>query len=136
MSIGNTLNEFMEEKLLSLHTAFIGQIVSIKAGKARVQPLSMIKQYGQEAIQPAVIDDVPIPKSLYKIELFPYIPKNDPSHTHRGHVMLVPVQTGDIVLCVCVERDISDTQNGNMAVPNVGHHEIKDAVIVHVLSEW
>ena len=47
----SVFDEAIEQKLLNLHTAFIAKIVSVKGGKADVQPLNLIKQYGQPAKQ-------------------------------------------------------------------------------------
>ena len=139
MNIGEVINDQIESKLLDLNTAFFGKVVAVKGGKADVQPLQMYKSYGGEAKQHAVLKDVPIPKTLYKIELIEWEanpPGDHPPHKHDVHVKLVPLMEGDIVLCVCVDRDISETQNGSMALPSLGHHELKDAVIVHVYSDF
>ena len=69
MNIGEVINDQIESKLLDLNTAFFGKVVAVKGGKADVQPLQMYKSYGGEAKQHAVLKDVPIPKTLYKIEL-------------------------------------------------------------------
>lgn len=134
----SVFDEAIEQKLLNLHTAFIAKIVAVKGGKADVQPLNLIKQYGQPAKQQAIVENVPILKTVYKIELFEFEGSggNHPTHKHGGHVRLIPVMAGDIVLCVCADRDITATQNGTMALPPVGRHEIKDAVVVGLLSGW
>ena len=54
MGLGTVLDDFVEEKMLNLNTCFIGKVESVKAGKAKVQPLTMFKTYGGEAKQPAV----------------------------------------------------------------------------------
>ena len=132
------VNDFVEQKLLDLHTAFVAKVVSVGGGKATVQPLSLMKQYGKAPEQQAVVENVPILKSVYKIELFEFegTEAKHPTHKHGGHVRLIPIMAGDIVLCMCADRDISVTQNGVMALPSIGRHEIKDAVIVGVLSTW
>lgn len=138
MSAIGAVDELIEQKLMDLHTAFIGKVVGVGGGKATVQPLSLMKQYGKPAVQQAVVKDVPILKSVYKIELYEveFNNSNHPTHKHGGHVRLIPIQEGDIVFCMCADRDISSTQDGAMALPAAGRHEIKDAVIVGVLSTW
>lgn len=138
MSNFGAFDDLIEQKLMDLHTAFIGRVVGVGGGKATVQPLNMMKQYGKAAVQQAVVKDVPILKSVYKIELYEveFSGGNHPTHKHGGHVRLVPIQEGDIVFCVCSDRDISATQDGAMALPTMGRHEIKDAVIVGVMSTW
>ena len=138
MSGFGAFDDLIEQKLMDLHTAFIGRVVGVGGGKATVQPLNLMKQYGKEPVQQAVVKDVPILKTVYKIELFEFEGSggNHPTHKHGGHVRFIPIQEGDIVFCMCADRDISATQNGAMALPSIGRHEIKDAVIVGVLSTW
>ena len=128
----------IEQKLMNLHTAFVGKIIGVSGGKFTVQPLNMMKQYGKPPQQQTVVKDVPALKTVYKIELFEFEGDggDHPTHKHGGHVRFIPIQEGDIVFCVCADRDISATQNGAMALPSIGRHEIKDAVIVGVLSTW
>lgn len=134
----------VEEALLNMHTAFIGIVVGMNGGKAKVQPLNLIKQYGEKPTKQAVITDVPILEHVKHIELYEveisggnhaqY--QGSGSHTHGkhgGHVRLVPVGVGDIVFCVCADRDITQARQGKSALPALGHHEIKDAVIVGCL---
>ena len=138
MSSMGVIDDLIEQKLMDLHTAFIGKVVGVGGGKATVQPLNMMKQYGKPAVQQAVVKDVPILKTVYKIELFEFegTESNHPTHKHGGHVRFIPIQEGDIVFCMCADRDISATQDGAMALPSAGRHEIKDAIIVGVLSTW
>lgn len=138
MNSWSAVDNFIEQKLMDLHTAFIGKIVGVGGGKFTVQPLNLMKQYGEPAKQQAVVKDVPALKTVYKIELFEFEGSggNHPTHKHGGHVRFIPLQEGDIVFCMCADRDISATQDGAMALPSIGRHEIKDAVIVGVLSTW
>ena len=41
--------------------------------------------------------------------------------------------SGDVVLCVVCERDISKARSGIMAVPTIRHHDLSDSVVVGVL---
>ena len=52
----------------------------------------------------------------------------------RVHLKKEPIKVGDICLCVCCERDNTETRNGKEAVPNLGHHNIKDAVVVGIIK--
>lgn len=99
--------DFVDEKILNIHTAFFGIVVSMNGqDKAKVQPLNQTKQYGEKPIKQAVLTDVPVLK----------------------HVR--PLETGEIVFCMCADRDITQARQGKSAVPALGHHEIKDAVVV------
>lgn len=116
-----------EEALLNMHTAFIGIVVGMNGEKkAKVQPLNLIKQYGEKPTKQAVLTDVPILEHVKHIEIYS-------TAGHDGHVRLKPIEAGDIVFCVCSDRDISQTRKGKSALPALGHHEIKDAVIVGCL---
>ena len=135
----------IEEALLNIHTAFIGIVVGMNGeDKAKVQPLNLIKQYGEKPQKQAVLTDVPILEHVRHIELYEteidggahsqYTGSGVHTHgTHGGHVRLKPLEAGDIVFCVCSDRDITQTKKGKSALPALGHHEIKDAVIVGCL---
>lgn len=53
----------VEEKLLSLHTCYIGRVLSYSGKTANVQPLQMIKQYGKPAVACSIIPNVPVIES-------------------------------------------------------------------------
>ena len=47
----------------------------------------------------------------------------------------VPIKEGDIVLCVALERDMSNLTSGNTGLPYTGvHHRINDAIIIDVVD--
>lgn len=47
----------------------------------------------------------------------------------------VPIKEGDIVLCVALERDMSNLTGGNTGLPFTGvHHRINDAIIIDVVD--
>ena len=124
MGMGGAFDAIMEEKLLNLHTAFIAKIVSVQsASLCTVRPLDKIKAYGQAAKSQAVISRVPI---LSHARHF--------SVNNEGHLTMTPLKSGDIVLCVCAERDISSSVKGQSTTPPVGHHQIKDAIVVGLIG--
>ena len=106
MNPAPVFNNMIEEKLLNLHTAFIAKVIRTE-GKNRctVQPLDKIKAYGQKAKKQAIIEKVPV-------------------------LQHVAVAKGDIVLCLCAERDIAASVKGMSTTPPVGHHQIKDAIVI------
>ena len=146
MSLNGMIDSIMEEKLLNMHTAFIGKIVSVKGETlCTVQPLDKIKAYGQKAKTQAVITKVPILNhvrhySLVKQSLSSsegsISPSSHPSADNVGHLKVEPLKKGDIVLCVCAERDISSSVKGTSTTPPVGHHQIANAVVVGLLGGW
>lgn len=106
------IDDMIEEKLLHMHTAFLAKVLNFDENTytADIQPLSLIKQYGKPAIKQAVIKNVVYLEQVRPVE------KNK--------------AVGKTVLCVCCERDISDTKNGNYALPVIGHHTLHDCIII------
>lgn len=136
-------DETLSEALLNMHTAFIGKVVSVSGNLATVQPLNMMKQMGGDAKKRSVISDVPIlhhvghwriyDQSLDVRDSYSGGGSISPS-SHGGHVSFTPVGAGDIVFCICADRDISQTRKGKFATPALGHHEISNAVIVGLIT--
>lgn len=48
-------------------------------------------------------------------------------------VVLEPLDVGDIVVCVCGERNITAAKKGQNVVPPVGHHSMSDSIIIGIL---
>lgn len=155
MGMSGTFNNIVEEKLLNLHTAFIGKIIKMEGETlCTVQPLDKIKAYGQQAKQQAVITKVPILNhvrhySLVKQSLSVSVsdtytgggsakisPNPHPAESNVGHLKVEPLKAGDIVLCVCAERDISSSVKGISTTPPVGHHQIGNAIVVGLIGGW
>lgn len=132
------IDDIIEEKLYNVHTAFVAKITSISGDKttASVQPLSMVKQYGKAAQKQSIITNVPILyNARYKLKpkTLKYESGGDVISTLET-VERVELKAGDIVFCVCADRDISVTRTGSMTTPSVArHHNQSDAVIVGVL---
>lgn len=142
MGYGSVMDGMMEEKLMNLHTAFIGKVVSVqKSGTlCSVQPLDKIKAYGQAAKAQAVITNVPVLShvrhfSLSEQTISVTAGEISPAK-HGGHLNVSPIRAGDLVLCICTERDLSSASRGNSTVPPAGHHNLKDAVVVGLLGGW
>ena len=139
MGMGGAFDAIVEEKLLNLHTAFIARVVSVQSeSKCAVQPLDKIKAYGKPAQAQAVITNVPILSHVrhYTVsnQLLSATQGAISPSTHGGHISISPIRKGDLVLCLCAERDISSSANGMSTTPPVGHHQIKDAIVVGLLG--
>ena len=140
-------DNIIEEKLMSMHTAFVAKIISVKGNSATVQPLNMVKQYGKTAQKQTVLQDVPILfNAQNKLEPYNLTYVKDVSLNSATSISVTKetletvkrkkLEAGDVVFCVCADRDISETKNGNMATPSVArHHNQSDAVIVGILSK-
>ncbi len=136
------IDDIIEDKLMNLHTAYIGKVLSFDGSKATIQPLSMIKQYGKTAEKQSVIANAPVLHSArYKIKT--EMRTCGISTTggiscslqteQRSHLVLEPLAVGDIVFCVCAERDITEAKKGIIATPQFGHHSLSDSVVVGIL---
>ena len=125
MANSTYINDAIEQALLNVHTGFIAKIVSISGDIATIQPLAMNKAVGGSV--PAIITACPVISSCGKYESFIC------QATGNECVKFKKVQAGDIVFCVCADRDISETRHGGMATPRPGHHEISFAVVIGVL---
>ena len=147
----NYIDNAIEKKLLDLHTAYLAKVLSVSGTTAKIQPLGMTKMIGEKAQSKAPIT-VPIIKSAqHKIETKEITYVSDVSLSKSkadGYVsdvtlnetkktetiaVLKPIAKGDIVICVCADRDITEAKKGNNSVPSVGHHSMSDSVIVGVL---
>lgn len=127
MDITNVINQLIETKLLRLHTAFLGVVLAVDTSKytANIQPLTMAKQAGKtDGIRQPVLMNTPVLKNaMYKI-----------TGISEGKATATTISTGDIVLCVACERDITDAKKGKSAIPKTtGHHQLQDSIVVGVL---
>lgn len=141
----------IDQRLLDMHTAFLGKVLSIKGNKATVQPLGMYKQYGESAKKQAVVSAVISANSkITGYEPFSYISnvsvdvdknadglvtsiKINKTTATKDIPVFSPISAGNIVVCVCCDRDITEAKNGVNAVPAIGHHSLSDSVIVGIL---
>ena len=118
MSFAGVIGEVINEKLKDLHVAFLAKILSINGNKAKIQPLGLTKQYGGVAEKQAVITGVHIAQSA-RYKFADDTPK--------------PIAAGDIVLCVCCDRNIDGALKGENVLPPVGFHTKSDCVIVSII---
>lgn len=141
MSLQKLINDSIDERLKSLHCAFIAKILSVSGDKARIQPLGLTKQYGGTAQKQAVISNVHISRSaLYKFTRkdITYVTNvNFGAKTTTKETTAVceaiPIQAGDIVICVCCDRNIDAALKGKNELPPVGFHNKSDCVIVSII---
>lgn len=112
----------INKNMLDLHTAFLGKVLSVSGNSAKVQPLGLTKEIGGKAESYAPVSSVPITNhARYKFKI-------------KGEeVKAEPIENGDIVICVCCDRDITEAKQGRSVLPPVGHHTMSDCVIVGIL---
>ena len=129
----------IEEKLLNLHTAYVAKVISVNGTKAKIQPLNMVKQYGGIAKKQSPITAYILNNARYKlktdtIRYVSNISDHSPVFETKSVIVSTPISAGDVVFCVCAERNITEVKNGNLATPQIGHHSMSDSVIVGILQ--
>lgn len=126
MSFSTVINNMLDEKLKNLNVAFLAKILSVSGNKAKIQPLGLTKGYGTKAREQAPITNVHIANSArYK-----FSPKQIDGETVAD---IVSINKGDIVLCVCCDRNIDAALRGENSIPPVGCHNKSDCVIVAIV---
>lgn len=142
MGYVSVIDDLIENKLLDLNIIYIAKILSVGAEQktATIQPLALYKAYGQEAQKRSVVSNAPVLSSArYKIIKKTYtcassISDHNLITEQREHLALEPLKAGDIVLCVCCDRDISSAKNGECYTPVIGRrNSLSDTVIVGIL---
>ena len=108
--MGLVTEGMLNNKLLALHTAYLAKVISTNGKTAKIQPLGMTKACGKSAQKQSPLSNVPITKQITEIA------------------------TGDIVVCICCERNITEAKKGNNRPLPVGHHSMSDSIIIGVLQ--
>ena len=133
-SLANIINEIMNEKMKSVHVAFLAQILSVNDNKAKIQPLGLTRQYGGTAQKQAVITGVHISQSArYKFKMKDLAYDLNNATKTQTIVEPTPIEVGDIVLCVCCDRNIDAALKGKNELPPIGSHNKSDCVIVSII---
>lgn len=122
------LEGLIEEKILDLRTAFPASVISTGEKTATVQPLQQTKEIGRPAQKQPILTDVPVLSTVKKFKSEEITIEG----TTFTNIKLEGLKRGDVVFCLCSERELSDTLTGKFTIPQIGHHEVKDAVIVGV----
>ena len=130
----------IESKLMMLHTAYLAKVLSTDGKTAKILPLGKVKAYGETAQDQKPLSNVPIIHSARwkmqekELEYVTGIASGVTANKGKTNV-LVPtaISAGDIVLCVCCERDITEAKKGNNVVPALGRHSMSNSVIVGIL---
>ena len=105
------INGIIEQKLLNLHTAYFATVLSVNGNSAKIQPLNMIKAAGQSGKKQAVLT-APVLKNVCKLST-QKIKINDVEITIPK---VDTIAAGDIVYCLCAERDITETKKGKFSI--------------------
>lgn len=123
------IDSAIEKKLRDLHCGYIGRVISTDGDTATVQPLGLIKEYGGSAKAQAVVSNVPV-ACKYKFSAKAITDGNGNRVT-----VAVPskIASGDLVACLCADRDITEARRGRNELPPAGRHNISDSIIVGIL---
>lgn len=135
--VGTAFDDFIEQKLLNTHTAYIAKVTAVNGNRLNIQPLQMYKEYGVSASAYPIIIDVPYIQRRFKvsedkhshdvkdaddIEILP--------HTHKHEIEEI-YEVGDLVLAVVCERDITNSLKGELALPLTNsRHSLNNSVVV------
>lgn len=135
--MGNTafVENIVNRKLMDLHCAYIGKVTWTDGKTATVQPLGLVKEYGSTTTKAqAVVQDVPV-ACKYKLSTKTITYAYNGEGNTRSQTVAVPelIEKGDLVVCLCGDRDITEARRGKNALPPAGHHSISDSIIVGIL---
>jgi hypothetical protein len=88
----------------------------------------MYRERGETAKKASIITNIPM-ITLQKTIIYIY------DDTGEIETVKEDIKSGDVVLCVCCERNISEARNGNLNLPPVGHHNMADSVVTGALVQ-
>lgn len=133
----------MENKLKSLHTAYLAKVLSVSGNTAKIQPLGLVTDSEGDSYKQSVLTSVPICEHVRHYSLVKQTisfsgngsisPSTHPTDDNVGHIKIEPLKAGDIVVCICCERNISDAKKGVNSIVPSGRHSMSDSIIIGVL---
>ena len=109
MGFNKYFDEAIDRKILNIHTAYLAKVISVNGKTAKIQPLGLVKEIGESAQKQSVLTAVPYTQQVTKIK------------------------SGDIAVCICCERNITDAKQGKNVLPPYGHHSMSDSIIIGIL---
>lgn len=124
MSMITVVRNMIDKSLNNLNVAFLATILSVSGNKAKIQPLGLTD--GTTIRKQSPITKVHIANSAkYRLST-----KTIDSETVAA---ITPIKKGDIVLCVCCDRNIDAALKGENSLPPAGSHNKADCVIVAII---
>ncbi len=143
------IENIINDKILNIHTAFLGKVKTVDGSTAKIQPL---QNYKMTAGTPtaAKIVTAHVPKDIkYRVEKIKYMTGATATTTvtesHSATTTIEPIFTesnvfipeelsvDDLVICLVCERDISNAKKGLTEQPTNRHHDVNDSIIIRVL---
>ena len=123
------VKSIIDQRLMDTHTNYMANIISIEINKATVQPLNMVKVYGQKAQKSAVISGIPI------LMPYKYVYMVDKLTNKVKSIEQEELEVGDTVYCGVCDRDITEAKKGNIAAVTNRHHNLSDSVVIMGMSK-
>lgn len=131
MSLSSVTKRMIEDRLKALNVAFLAKVLLVNGDKAKIQPLGLVRTYGETAQKQSVIANVHISQSArYKFKTRKIL---DGLDEMQDVVTASPIAVGDVVLCVCCDRNIDAALKGENSLPPVGYHSKSDCIIVSII---
>lgn len=129
MGASTIINAAIEKKLMDMHCGYIGKVVWTDGETATVQPLGLMKESGGTAKKQAVVSNVPV-ACKYKFST-----RTIKDGGGNSVTVAVPslIAKGDLVACLCADRNITAARRGSNELPPAGRHSISDSIIVGIL---
>ena len=123
MSALTFIEDQIQESLMNLNTAMPCKVLSYNQGArtAKIQPLYMSKEVGQQPEPLSPIEDVPVLFQRFQVN----------GGTPQEYMPVL--NAGDIVFVVFAQRALDNVLSGHIAYPEFHrHHSLRDAVITGV----
>lgn len=128
MSQLGVIEQIMQGEILSIRTAFVAKVIKTEDETADIQPLQMFRQTDGTYEKNPILLGVPVLKHVCKFTQETVADSQGDTHKQ---VKILPLSVGDIVFCVCADRDLGYTTEGEFDKPTRSHN-ISDAVIVGI----
>lgn len=147
MGMYKYLDEIMGNKLSGIHTAYLAKVLSVSGDTAKIQPLGLNQHADGTTSNQSVLTQVPIAQHVRHFTLVKQSmsisdtwsgggsisPATHPTGDNVGHLKIEPIRAGDIVVCICCERNISEAKKGVNSITPAGRHDMSDSVIIGLL---
>lgn len=119
----SVIENIIGDKLNNVHTAYLGKVISFNGSTATIQPLQR---------DTSIIPNVPVIHSArYKLS------EKTVTIESQSFVNLVKksLQAGNIVVCVCCEKNISTALKGKFPSSSepTQNHSLSNSIIVGIL---
>lgn len=129
----NFFQNMIEQRVLSIHTAFLAKVISVDNDGATVQPLRSLKSSATGEQTAVGYVRVTVPENVkFKREDITYR-ISDTSSVTKTVIVPDDIAAGDIVYIGICERDITNAKTGGAELATMRTHDMNDGVILCVL---